>query len=99
MHRVSNQVPGLEYRGIHPLLNPHPVGIMYLFPALCQNVRNLRPILQIRVAGQLFLLKMGLDDQAVIQLGIHMIGAAYTGQEFCQGLVFGSRCLVAMERL
>ena len=34
---------------------------------------------------------MGLDDQAVIQLGIHIIGAAYTGQEFCQGLVFGQQ--------
>ena len=90
-YRVLNQVPCLEYRGIRPLLNPHPVGVMYLFPATCQDVRNLRPILQMRVAGQLFFLQMGLDDQAVVQLGIHMFRTAYTGQKLRKGL--------AMERL
>ena len=64
------------------------VGFAYLFLIRDQKPGKFFPLFQIRVLGQLFFQQVCLDDQMVIQLGIHGIRETNFVKKLCDGFVF-----------
>ena len=82
------QVSAFKYRGIGPSRDQLSVGFAYLFLIRDQKPGKFFPLFQIRVLGQLFFQQVCLDDQMVIQLGIHGIRETNFVKKLCDGFVF-----------
>ena len=81
-------MPGFKYRGIFTFRDPGPVGTANLLPAAGKNIGKAGPFFQMGILHQFIFLEMGLDDQIIIQLGVHFRGTADAGQKLGDGPVF-----------
>ncbi len=85
---VLCQMPGFKYRGIFTFRDPGPVGTANLLPAAGKDIGKAGPFFQMGILHQFIFLEMGLDDQVIIQLGVHFRGTADAGQKLGDGPVF-----------